>query len=195
LISLPGDGHSLWDISRVDKRFHRLTEARLYERCYYTGKNSALFLRTLSSSQGLASHVRSITWESALPGMRSQDNVLSIVETSYVATRLRHLQRVAANRLADRFEHISITDNDAYLSTILLLTPRIEELTIKYTDIWSQTHTWLILATAHPIQLGHLKKVTICWMANVGNLQALLTLPSLRTIEVFKKEYAPVPLS
>lgn len=75
-----------------------------------------------------------------------------------MATRLRQLQTVASTRLADRFERISTADHDAYLSTILLLTPKVEELSITNAGNWVPSHTWLALAMVQPTQLYHLKK-------------------------------------
>lgn len=119
------------------------------------------------------------------PSRPNQDNILSSTEKSLVATRLRQLQTVASNRLADRFQHIWMVDNDAILSIILLLTPNVEGLTIKHAIFWARTHGWLLLAMAHPVQPSHLKDVTIYGKeVKVENLQALLMLPSLRTLPI-----------
>jgi hypothetical protein len=176
--------YSTWALCRVNKRFHRIVNARLYSTYRFSVGHPELFLRTISTSPGLASCVKRIIWGIGRDSSAFQRDLLTSGEKRQIVAGLRHLEHLSATRLADRFTDLVSSDSDLYLSTILLFTPLIEELFIDGTNDWAWKQSWLKLATANPQYLAKLRKVTVRGHPHIRNILPLLTVPTLRTLRV-----------
>jgi hypothetical protein len=183
-LSLHDKWYSAWVFCRVNKRFHRIVKARLYSTYRFSVGHPELFLRTISTSPDLASCVKRIIWGVGRDSSALQIGLLTSGEKRQVIAGLRHLGHLSATKLAYRFNDLTSSDSDLYLSTILLFTPLVEELFIDGTNDWAWKQSWLRLATANPQYLAKLRKVTVRGHPHMRNILPLLTLPTLRTVRV-----------
>lgn len=174
LLPVQGDRQWSWALCHVNRRFHHIIKTISYRTYRFSIRPPELFLRTLSTSPGLGSCVKSLTWGFGDARRILQPDLLSLPKKVHITTYLRQLQTTSAHRLADE---------DAYLSAILLFTPHIEELFIDGTDNWATNQTWLKLATANPHALSRLSKITIRGYPRPKSMRSMLTLPSLKIFE------------
>jgi hypothetical protein len=180
---------TLPSLCRTNRLINRLATPLFYEECTLTKKQIIYcfltekkinYVRTLVVSPHLAAHVKMLKWDLDCDDIPISDEVVSTLEGYEYLVTLKQ----AINR--GKF-------SVACLTAALMHTPNIESLCVEdITRSKNSTKEWLqpiIHSLSHPFQ--HLKSLNINSETCLDDMEHLLRLPSLQSLEVHRlRDYA-----
>ncbi|KZM23567.1 uncharacterized protein EKO05_0011272 [Ascochyta rabiei] len=172
---------SLRALSQASQRLHRLTLEHLYHG--FPGRNSELFLRTIAKSPKLASHVKQAIWHQERRTRLHIDNI----EKTHIVRKLNQLVvPQQGTDLAEQFAKFGKNDDYWYMEVLLLFMPNLESLTIRDSWLWDDHHYWFksLSPFFNPLCNSKLTTATLYGPLRIENTVPLLTIPSLRTLEL-----------
>ncbi|XPS80543.1 hypothetical protein M3J09_012495 [Ascochyta lentis] len=175
------DLRSLRALNQTNQRLHRLTLQYLYHR--FPGRNSELFLRTISKSPRLASHVKQAIWHQE---RRTRLHIHNI-EKTYIVRKLNQLAvPQQGTDLAEQFAKFGKNDDYWYMEVLLLFMPNLERLTIRDSWLWDDHHYWFksLSPFFNPLCNSKLTIATLYGPLRIENIVPLLTIPSLLTLQL-----------
>jgi hypothetical protein len=172
---------ALASLSLTNHRLHRLSLPSLYHT--FPGRNSELFLRTISHHPDIASHVKSASWNQD----RKATPRLDVLEKQHIINRLNELCVPHGTDLSAQFAEFGKNDDYWYFEILLLFMPRIEEVEIKASWLWDDHHYWFKSLSLYfnPLRdFAGLKKAYIEGPMRIENAVPLLTIATLRELEL-----------
>ncbi|KAJ4343632.1 hypothetical protein N0V95_006640, partial [Ascochyta clinopodiicola] len=172
---------SLRALSQASHRLHRLTLEHLYHE--FPGRNSELFLRTISKSPKLASHVKQAVWHQERRTRLHIDNI----EKTHIVRKLNQLAvPQQGTDLAEQFAKFGKNDDYWYMEVLLLFMPNLMRLTIRDSWLWDDHHYWFksLSPFFNPLCTSALRTATLYGPLRIENIVPLLTIPSLHTLEL-----------
>lgn len=185
---------TLRDLNATSSRFHRLTIDRLYRR--FPGCAPEQFLRTIALSlpderHKLMNYVREVVWYQSYWDRPSRRRCLPLGDRHAVANLLRSSGAILdttelSTDLPGRFIGFS-SDFEVhwwYLEFFLFFTPKVEKITVHDTWQWDDHLYWFKSLAANPFHFESLRSITVFGPLRLRNIVPLLTLPSLRTLEL-----------
>jgi hypothetical protein len=190
---------SLVNLSLVNKRLHRVALQNLY--ATFPGNKLACFLRTITlpppaGRAQLAMRVKSVKWDcdvGLVPPLLTGTQEPSISASDKWAIARAYQQLVLATppedqaSLDSRFaSHIRGSLNNHYwaLEFLLMFVPNVEELDVHSTWQWDDHKYWFIHTAANPERFKRLKSIKIGGPMRRENVMPLLTMPSLKNLEL-----------
>ncbi|KAF2624804.1 hypothetical protein BU25DRAFT_413343 [Macroventuria anomochaeta] len=173
------DIQPLLALNATTHRLHRLTLSRLYNR--FPGRNSELFLRTISHSPQLAKYTKSTVWHQE----RKTVPRIDMLEKRHVVTRLNQLAVPHGTDLAEQFAKFGKSDDYWYMEVLLLFMPNLESVEVRESWLWDDHHYWFKSASPffNPLCESRLKSATLYGPLRIENVVPLLTIPSLRRLK------------
>ncbi|KAJ4325360.1 hypothetical protein N0V94_000702 [Neodidymelliopsis sp. IMI 364377] len=171
---------SLSSLSQTCQRLHQLTLERLY--LSFPGRNSELVLRTISQSPRLANCVKEAVWHQE----RRSGRQIYGIEKARIVQKLDELSVPHGTDLAEQFAKFGRHDDYWYMEVLLLFMPNVEKLTIRDSWLWDDHHYWFksLSPFFNPLCNSRLTTATLYGPLRIENIVPLLTIPSLRTLEL-----------
>ena len=181
-------------LNRTCQRLHDLTTERLYRQ--FRGAAPEQFLRAIAlpppyGRPALANCVKEVIWTHDYAEQPSDHNSISPVSRHLLAQALHASDCVLMTRdpcvdLPSAFLDFKPDgiDSDLYLEFFLFFVPKIESLVVRGTRRWQQKMYWFETVAANPTHFQHLKSVTIDGSLQLETAVPLLTLPSLRYMDL-----------
>ncbi|KAF1934925.1 hypothetical protein EJ02DRAFT_460810 [Clathrospora elynae] len=189
------DYASLRALNATNWHLHRLTVDRLYSR--FPGRAPEQFLRAVvlppsDERTTLANHVNEVVWWTHDHWTRqARGRCLSLGDRHLLANKLRSSGCILnvtdpSLDLPRRFIGFSAEYEVHwwYLEFFLFFTPKVQKLVVH--DVWHwDDHTyWFENLAANPERFENLKSITLCGPLRLENVVPLLTLPSIRNMEL-----------
>lgn len=168
-------------LNQTSQRLHRLNSQYLYHS--FPGRNSELFLRTISEHPKLATYIKSAIWHQE----RKTNPVLHVIEKTHIVRKLHQLAvPQQGTDLAEQFAKFGKNDDYWYMEVLLLFMPNLEALTIRDSWLWDDHHYWFksLSSFFNPLYASKLTSATLFGPLRIENVVPLLTIPSLRTLEL-----------
>jgi hypothetical protein len=173
---------------------HHLTVDRLYRT--YSGRAPQQFLRTIAlpppdGKPAFASHVKKVVWYQSYWTHQARKRGLSLSDRHLVAGKLRNSGCILNTMdlsmdLPGRF--IGFSEEYEvhwwYLEFFLFFTPKVEELLVYDAWQWDDHSYWFESLAANPTYFDKMKWVTLHGPLRLENIVPLLTLPSIRNLEL-----------
>jgi hypothetical protein len=180
-LDAPSNLQALYNLSLTNHLLHRLTIPLLYHR--FPGHKSELFLRTVSHYPELGCRVKEAVWHQE----RKTVPRIDIIEKTHIVRRLNQLAvPQQGTDLAEQFAKFGKHDDYWYMEVLLLFMPQLEELEIRDSWLWDDHHYWFksLSPFFNPLCDSRLKKATLHGPLRIENMVPLLTIPTLRTLEL-----------
>ena len=171
---------TLLALSKTTHRLHRLTLPRLYHT--FPGRNSELFLRTISHCPDLAAYTRAAVWQKERKAVSRFD----MLEKQHIVTRLNQLAVPHGTDLADRFAQFGRSDEYWYFEVLVLFMRGLEEVEVRESWLWDDHHYWFksLSRFFNPLCESQLKRAKLDGPMRIENIVPLLTIPSLTSLEL-----------
>lgn len=171
---------SLSNLSLTNRRLHRLSIPYLYRA--FPGRNSELFLRTISHHPDLAAHIKEAVWQQE----RKTVPQISPLEKQHIINRLHELCVPHGTDLAAQFTKFGKNYDYWYFEILLLFCPNLEVVQVKESWLWDDHHYWFksLSPFFNPLCISNMKKVLIEGPMRIENIIPLLTIPTLRELEL-----------
>ncbi|CAO2651665.1 Nn.00g042350.m01.CDS01 [Neocucurbitaria sp. VM-36] len=175
-------------LNATNRRLHNLTLDRLY--AIFPGYNFEKFLRTMAlpAPHGCPAHanrVKEVRW---IPAVRIDRHILSAEAQLAITERLRNY-RIRSSAMRDvsrRFNEVRPSEQTAawYLDVFLLFVPNVERLVVLDGWQWDDHVYWFEAIVNNAMHFSRLHSVTIHGPLRIENIVPLLTLPSLRSLDL-----------
>lgn len=171
---------TLANLSLTNHRLRRLSIPNLYHA--FPGRNSELFLRTISHHPDLAAHIKEAVWQQE----RKTVPPISPLEKQHITNRLHELCVPHGTDLAAQFAKFGKNDNYWYFEILLLFCPNLEVVQVKESWLWDDHHYWFksLSPFFNPLCVSSLKRVLIEGPMRIENIVPLLTIPTLRELQL-----------
>ncbi|KAF3033413.1 hypothetical protein E8E12_001389 [Didymella heteroderae] len=183
VLAILSDVHNLSALAKLsltNHRLHRLGLPFLYR--VFPGRNSELFLRTVAHHPALAAHTRKAVWQQE----RKTVPHISPLEKQHIINRLNELCVPHGTDLSAHFAKFGKNDDYWYFEVLLLFMPNVEVVQVKDSWLWDDHHYWFksLSPFFNPLCVSRLKRVLIEGPMRIENIVPLLTLPSLKVLEL-----------
>lgn len=171
---------TLANLALTNRRLHRLSLPPLYHT--FPGRHSELFLRTISRSPYLAAYTKVAIWQRE-PRTLSH---ISTLEKQHIINRLNELCVPHGTDLAAQFAKFGKSEEYWYFEILLLFCPNAEEVRVQESWLWDDHHYWFksLSPFFNPLCVSKLRTVCIEGPMRIENIVPLLTIPTLRVLEV-----------
>lgn len=171
---------ALASLSLTNRRLQRLSLPCLYRA--FPGRNSELFLRTISHHPGIAAHTKHAVWQQE----RRTVSHISPLEKQHITNRLNELCVPHGTDLTAQFTKFGKNDDYWYFEILLLFMPSVEKVAVKESWLWDDHHYWFksLSPFFNPLCVSNLKKALIEGPIRIENIVPLLTIPTLRELEL-----------
>jgi hypothetical protein len=182
----------VWNISLTNKRLHRLANELLYRYYSYRIKKPGLFIRALASSPNLERCVQGVDWGYNSSGAVQFPEALTAAEFRHISERVgfgkvEERKSKGRTRIQKLNAWLANRGREEDISTLLLFTRKIKELSIADTEAWDNKAVWFKPALDSRI-LSNLQEATLDGGLRIGNVLPLFLLPSMRTLRLFHVE-------
>ncbi|OSS48528.1 hypothetical protein B5807_07829 [Epicoccum nigrum] len=168
-------------LSKTFTRLHRLTLPRLYYS--FPGRNSELFLRTISRSPAFAAHAKTAVWHQE---RKTRVPLIDVLEKQYILTRLNELAVPHGTDLAAQYAKYGKSDDYWWFEVLLLFLPNLEHVCVCESWLWDDHHYWFksLSPFFNPLSVSTLKSARLDGPMRIENIVPLLTIDTLRTLEL-----------
>jgi hypothetical protein len=190
----PDDFAPIHALNTTCRLLHRLTVDRLCRN--YPGRAPQQFLRTITlpppdGNPAFASHVRKVVWYQTYWTHQARRRGLSLSDRHLIAGKLRNMGCILNTMdpsmdLPGRFIGFS-SEYEVhwwYLEFFLFFTPKVEELLVYDVWQWDDHSYWFESLAANPTYFENLKSVTLHGPLRLENIVPLLTLSSIRNLDL-----------
>ncbi|EUC40331.1 hypothetical protein COCMIDRAFT_109095, partial [Bipolaris oryzae ATCC 44560] len=181
-------------LNTTSKRLRRLTTDYLYYR--FHGLAPEQLLRTIALPcpnvrPELANHIKEVVWYqnywtgTDVQRCLKQDDRILLADKLQSSGRLVHTTRSSGN-LPERFVnfHDTCEKHWWYLEFFLFFTPKVQRLHVWDTWQWDDHSYWFETMVQNPSEFENLHSVTLQGPLRLENAVPLLTLPSIRKLEL-----------
>jgi hypothetical protein len=181
-------------LNTTSQRLRRLTIEYLYSK--FHGQAPEQFLRTIALPHSFASpeigdHVKEVVWYQNYWTGTARQRCLSMEDRRLLANKLRSSGRIvnasdSSGYLPDRFLNF-YSEREThwwYLEFFLLFTPKVQRLHVWDTWQWDDHFYWFETISANSAHFGNLQSITLHGPLRLENVVPLLTLPSIRQLEL-----------
>jgi hypothetical protein len=188
------DIETIFALNTTCRLLHRLTLDRLYRK--FPGRAPQQFLRTIAlpppdGNPALASHVKEVVWYQSYWTQQAWRRGLSLGDRHWVADELRKSGCILNTTdlsmdLPGRFIGFS-SEYEVHwwlLEFFLFFTPKVEKLFVYDVWQWDDHSYWFESLAANPTLFENLKSITLHGPMRLQNIVPLLTLPSIRNMEL-----------
>lgn len=174
---------TLLALSKTSTRLHRLALPYLYHS--YPGRNSELFLRTISHLPAFAAHTKSAVWQQE---RKTHLPLIDVLEKQHILTRLNELAVPHGIDLAAQYAKYGKNDNYWWFEVLLLFLPNLEHVYVCDSWQWDDHHYWFksLSPFFNPLSVSNLKSARLVGPMRIENIVPLLTIDTLRTLELTK---------
>lgn len=164
----------------ANRHLYRLTLPFLYRT--FPGRNSELFLRTISHHPQLAAYTKNAVWQQE----RKTISRIDMLEKQHIINRLNELCVPHGTDLAELFAKFGKNDDYWYMEVLLLFMPNLAHLTIRESWLWDDHHYWFKSLSPYfnPLCHSKLTAATLHGPLRVENIVPLLTIPALKSLEL-----------
>lgn len=171
---------ALAQLSLTNYRLRRLSLPYLYNAV--PGRNSELFLRTISHHPDLALYVKKAIWQQE----RRTVPHISPLEKQHIINRLNELCVPHGTDLAAQFAKFGKNDDYWYFEILLLFCPNLLVIQVKESWFWDDHHYWFksLSPFFNPLCVSTLHRALIEGPMRIENIVPLLTIPTLRELEL-----------
>lgn len=171
---------TLANLSRTNTLLHRLTLPALYDT--FPGRNSELFLRTISHHPHLARHTKTGIWQQD----RRSITRLDMLEKQHIVNMLHTLCVPHGSDLASQFAKFGQNDDYWFFEVLLLFLPRVQRLDVRASWLWDDHHYWFksLSPFFNPLCASALQRATIEGPMRIENVVPLLSIPSLQALHL-----------
>ncbi|KAG9189372.1 hypothetical protein G6011_06240 [Alternaria panax] len=185
---------TLRDFYATSSRYRRLTKDRLYQR--FPGCAPEQFLHTIALSPSderheFVNHVKEVVWYQNYWDRPSRRRRLPLGDRHAIANKLRSSGAILdttelSTDLSGRFIGFSseFEIHWWYLEFFLFFTPKVENITVHDAWQWDDHSYWFKSLAANPFHFANLQSVTVLGPLRLRNIVPLLTLPSIRTLDL-----------
>ncbi|KAJ4363646.1 hypothetical protein N0V83_009942 [Neocucurbitaria cava] len=185
------DVPTMFALNNTSRRLHNLTIDRLY--ATFPGYNFEKFLGTVAppapwGCPSLALHVKEVNWQSAC-------GIASHLDLEVIRAISDHLKEFkirfsSLRKTEERFTAKRPSERTMawYLEVFLLFVPNVERLVVMDAWHWDDHIYWFDAVLDNATHFSHLHSVTIHGPLRIQNIVPLLTLPTLRTLDLTKAE-------
>ncbi|USP77855.1 hypothetical protein yc1106_05129 [Curvularia clavata] len=186
------DISTLHALGGTSRRFQRLAISRLYSKFY--GEAPEQFLRTIALSHPeLADHVKEVVWFQTYWSVSARQRCVSPEQRLLLANKLQNTEHnfemsepsVDLPGRFIEFDH-SREPHWWYLEFFLCFTPRVQKLTVWDTWLWDDHSYWFLTVSMNPHRFENLSSITVHGPQRIENVVPLLTLPSIRKLELLQ---------
>jgi hypothetical protein len=188
------DFETILALNTTCRLLHRLTLVLLYRR--FPGRAPQQCLRTITlpppdGNPALASHFKEVVWYQSYWTHNARRRGLSLSDRHVVADKLRNSECILNTTdlsmdLPGRF--ISFSNEYEvhwwYLEFFLFFTPKVEKLLVYDVWQWDDHSYWFENLASNPSLFENLKSVMLHGPLRLQNIVPLLTLPSIRNLEL-----------
>ena len=177
------NGHppTLLALSKTSTRLHRLAAPHLYHS--FPGRNSELFLRTISHSPAFAANAKTAVWHQE---RKTHVPLIDVLEKQHILTRLNELAVPHGTDLAAQYAKYGKSDDYWWLEVLLLFLPNLEHVHVCESWLWDDHHYWFksLSPFFNPLSRSTLKSARLDGPMRIENIIPLLTIDTLRTLEL-----------
>jgi hypothetical protein len=172
---------TLLALSKTSTRLHRLALPQLYHS--FPGRNSELFLRTISHSPALAAHTKTAVWHQE---RKTRVPLIDVLEKRHILTRLNELAVPYGLDIAAQYAKYGKNDDYWWLEVLLLFLPNLEHVYVCESWLWDDHHYWFksLSPLFNPLSVSTLKSARLDGPMRIENIVPLLTIDTLRTLEL-----------
>lgn len=172
---------TLLALSKTSTRLHRLTLPRLYHS--FPGRNSELFLRTISHSPAFAAHTKTAVWHQE---RKTRVPLIDVLEKQHIITRLNELAVPHGIDLAAQYAKYGKNDDYWWFEVLLLFLPNLEHVYVCDSWLWDDHHYWFksLSPFFNPLSVSTLKSARLDGPMRIENIVPLLTIDTLRSLEL-----------
>jgi hypothetical protein len=170
---------TLLALSKTSTRLHRLALPRLYHS--FPGRNSELFLRTISHLPTFAAHTKTAVWHQE---RKTRLPVIDVLEKQHILTRLNELAVPHGIDLAAKYAKYGKNDDYWWFEVLLLFLPNLEHVYVCDSWLWDDHHYWFksLSPFFNPLSASTLKSARLDGPMRIENIVPLLTINTLRTL-------------
>lgn len=172
---------TLLALSKTSTRLHRLALPHLYHS--FPGRNSELFLRTISHLPTFAAHTETAVWHQE---RKTRVPLIDVLEKQHILTRLNELAVPHGIDLTAQYAKYGKNDDYWWFEVLLLFLPNLEHVYVCESWLWDDHHYWFksLSPFFNPLSVSTLKSARLEGPMRIENIVPLLTIDTLRTLEL-----------